>query len=346
MRWSVLIGLMACTEYNLDKNISNVNGGDVEDTGSTLDPDGSDGTESNDTALSNDSANNEVSSEPSSEVSAEPSSEPSSEGDSGQPVEEPSSEPVDDGGLSEPSAEPDGGFDQDGSLTPQVGNVVTILMALSDQWIPQTTAEQLIINAVDFVTDVPNPQVLVIRDDNTNGEDEDDPVNFTGWLQNAGYTVTFMEEPSNGISASDLQGFHVAIFSNPGYPPDDDNTIDALHQFSQQGYGVIIQGDDMTRTNNPNMEALTRLVGVDNGSSYYGVNIDNNNGSAYAVRMVPYNVLNTNIGAAVYPYGNDIDTTTLATTGIYVAAWATVDNTNHPEKPVITAYSPSQTVFQ
>ena len=223
MRWGIFIGLMACSEYNLDKNVDVVNGEDVADTGTVLEPDE---TDNEDTTVSNDSAINEV--------SVEPSSEPSSEDDSGV-IEEPSSEPVEDDGLSEPSSEPDDGFDQNGSLTPQGGNVVTILMALSDQWIPESTAQQLIINAVNFVTDVPNPQILVIRDDNTNGEDEDDPINFTAWLQDVGFSVTFIEEPNNGISAVDLQGYHVAIFSNPGYPPDDDSTIDALLQFFNRG---------------------------------------------------------------------------------------------------------------
>ena len=259
---------------------------------------------------------------------------------------EPSTEPVEDEGLNEPTLETDVGYDPDSGLNSNLGNVVTILMALSEQWIPEETARQLLINSVDFATDVPDPAILVIRDDNTNGEDEDDPINISNWLQSAGYSVTFMQEPTDGIEQNDLAGFHVVIFSNPGHPPDDDSTIDALYSFSSQGYGVILQGDDMTRTTNPNMEAMTRLIGVDNGTSYYGVNIDNNSGDAYSVRLVPYNVLNTNITAINFPYGNDIDSTTLASSSVYVAAWTTVEGSQHPEKPAITAYSPSQTVFQ
>ena len=259
---------------------------------------------------------------------------------------EPSTEPVEDDGLNEPTLETDVGYDPDSGLNSNLGNVVTILMALSEQWIPEETARQLLINSVDFATDVPDPAILVIRDDNTNGEDEDDPINISSWLQSVGYSVTFMQEPTDGIAQSDLAGFHVVIFSNPGHPPDDDSTIDALYSFSSQGYGVILQGDDMTRTTNPNMEAMTRLIGVDNGTSYFGVNIDNNSGDAYSVRLVPYNVLNTNITAINFPYGNDIDSTTLASSSVYVAAWTTVEGSQHPEKPAITAYSPSQTVFQ
>lgn len=312
--------LLACSEYNLGTEGTKVSSGEDTDTAEAPRSDTGDTDEQNtETATPSDSAIIET---------------------------EPSTEPAEDDGLVEPSLETDVGYTPEGGLTGGVGNVVTILMALSDQWIPEDTARQLIINSVDFVTDVPDPAVLVIRDDNTNGEDEQDPINISSWLQSVGYSVTFMQEPTNGIATSDLTGFHVVIFSNPGYPPDDNSTIDALYDFSNQGYGVILQGDDMTRTENANMEAMTKLVGIDNGGSYFDVNIDNNSGAAYSVRLVPYNVLNTDITLSEFPYGNDIDTTELSSTGVYVAAWATVEGTQYPEKPVITAYSPSQTVFQ
>ena len=344
-----VLGSFACSEYNIGNETDKVLGNDTATGSDSAEPSSEPSVDSGtsvDTGFTD--SNNEASTEPSSEPSMDsgnPTSEPTSE-----PSSSPSTDPIDTGGPTgpvEPSSEPDNGYDPNNAgPVSQAGNVVTILMALSDQWIPEAIASQLIINAVDFVSTVSNPHVLVIRDDNTNGEDEDDPLNFTGWLQNAGFNVDFMEEPSNGISVSTLSGYHVVIFSNPGYPPDDNNTIDALYTFSQQGYGVIVQGDDMTRTSNPNMEALTRLVGVDNGGNYYGVQIDNNAGAAYEVSMVAGNVLNTGISTSSFNYGNDIDTTTLASTGIYVAAWATVENSSHPLKPVITAFSPYQTVFQ
>ena len=307
--------MFACSEYNLDAdNTKNLGVEESDTSGPSLD-----------TAIPNDSGPRDTHDEA---------------------IVETGTEPEEEGGLEEPSLAPDVGYNPNSDLSSNLGNVVTILMALSEQWIPEETAKQLLINSVDFATEVTAPNILVIRDDNTNGEDEDDPINITTWLQSVGYSVTFVDEPSSGISTNDLAGYHVVIFSNPGYPPDDDATIDALHAFSSQGYGVILQGDDMTRTSNPNMEAMTRLVGVDNGTSYFGVNIDNNSGDAYSVRLVPYNVLNTNISLSDFPYGNDIDTTTLASTGVYVAAWTTVAGSGHPEKPVITAYSPSQTVFQ
>ena len=313
-----LLGLtLACSEYNLDAdNTKNLGIDELDTSSQTLD-----------TATLNDTGPNDTPDEDIVET-------------------EPSTEPVEEGGLEEPTLETDVGYNPDSDLTSNLGNVVTILMALSEQWIPEETAKQLLINSVEFTTEISSPNILVIRDDNTNGEDEEDPVNITAWLQSVGYSVTFMDEPSSGISPTDLAGYHVVIFSNPGHPPDDDATIDALYSFSSQGYGVILQGDDMTRTSNSNMEAMTRLIGVDNGTNYYGINIDNNSGDAYSVRLVPYNVLNTDISLVSFPYGNDIDTTTLASSSVYVAAWTTVAGSGHPEKPVVTAYSPSQTVFQ
>jgi hypothetical protein len=321
----LFVWLLACSEYNIGVDSTKGLEGSETEQDSGVNPD----VEMEDTGTA--------------ETDATPDESTNETGNQGV---EPSSEPVENDGLTEPTIDTDVGYDPNAGLMSNLGNVVTILMALSDQWIPEETAKQLIVNAVNFSTAVVDPSILVIRDDNTNGEDEDDPINIAAWLQQEGFAVTFMQEPTNGISQSDLAGFHVVIFSNPGHPPDDDSTIDALYSFSRQGYGVILQGDDMTRTSNPNMEAMTRLIGVDNGGSYHGVTIDNNAGDAYSVRLVPYNVLNTDIALESFPYGNDIDTTTLASSSIYVAAWATVAGTNHPEKPVITAYSPSQTVFQ
>ena len=136
------------------------------------------------------------------------------------------------------------------------------------------------------------------------------------------------------------------VLSNPGYPPDDVASIEAMYAFSQQGYGIIFQGDDMTRINTPLMEELTRLVQVDNGTSYYGTSIDNNGGGTYGVRMVASSVLNVGITELNYTYGNDIDTTSLATGSVSVAAWTTVQGSNHPEKPAITIYEPQQAVFE
>ena len=139
--------LVSCSEYNLATDGVKDLGFEAVDTSEDA---------SIDTAEDNDSGDTP--------------DEPITETDS-----EPSTEPVEDEGLNEPTLETDVGYDPDSGLNSNLGNVVTILMALSEQWIPEETARQLLINSVDFATDVPDPDILVIRDDNTNGEDEDDP---------------------------------------------------------------------------------------------------------------------------------------------------------------------------
>ena len=171
-----LLGLsLACSEYNLDAdNTKNLGMDDVDTSSLNLD-----------TGTPNDTGSTDTPDRAIVETGTEPSTEP-----------------VEEGGLEEPTLETDVGYNPDADLTSNLGNVVTILMALSEQWIPEETAKQLI-NSVEFTTDVAAPNILVIRDDNTNGEDEQDPVNITTWLQSVGYSVTFMDEPSNGISPSD-----------------------------------------------------------------------------------------------------------------------------------------------
>jgi len=279
---------------------------------------------------------------------SDPVSLPSDEEDEPEPtdpVNEPSSSPTSE--PSEPAFEAppeDDGFDPEETIIEEepFGNVVTILMTLSDMWIPPQTADQLIYNAVQFVSPVLDPKVLIIRDDNHNGEDVQDSENIQQWLQNRALTVDFMEEPSEGVTINDLWGYHVVVLSNPGYPPDDIGSIESFREFSMQGYGIIFQGDDMTRLTSPLMESLTRLQNIDNGTSYYGVNIDNNQGQTYEVSFIEGTVLTEGIGNFTFEYGNDIDTAQPIAQGMSVAAECTVQGSTHPMKPVITAFSPEQ----
>lgn len=310
---------LACSEYNVNDKLSNIDEGSLDTADTGAEP-----------APSEPSSSPEPSTEP-----GDPNTEPSSE-----PAPEPSAEP-----SSEPASEPPDGFTPDDSSTdndPLIGRVVTILMALSNQWIDPVNAEILMLNSIDYVSPVNTPNILVIRDDNTNGEDEIDSENIYNWIVNAGYTATFMEEPQSGIQPADLAGYHVVVLSNPGFPADDLSTIEAMRDFSQQGFGIIFQGDDITNFS-PDpalMESLTRLEFVDNGIEYHGYTINNNEGSAYAVTINPISPLAHGMSTLFYLYGNDIDTTNPTTSDNTVVAWCTVDGTNLPSKPVITAYQP------
>ena len=204
---------ISCSEYGYVEKVQTVDG-EIEEE---------EDTQQADTAVIEQSEPSEPAGDPNSEPAQEPET----------PLE-PTSEPSEE--------ETESGFDPTLELPPfatPIGNVVTILMTLSDAWIPQETASQLIYNAVNFVSPVVVPQVLIIRDDNHNGEDITDCENIQSWLQGYGLTVDLIEEPSDGITADQLLGYHVVIFSNPGYPPDDVTSIQALKTFSMQGFGML-----------------------------------------------------------------------------------------------------------
>lgn len=249
--------------------------------------------------------------------------------------------PVDTGQEEEPPSE---GFDPDdpGEETPY-GNVVTILLTMSDDFVPETQARDIVNNAVAFVSPARQPNVLVIRDDAAGSENAEDSEYITTWIDQHGWTATLLEEPSAGVAVADLAGYDAVILSNPGKPPDDHATIDAMRRFSQQGYGIIFQGDDMTRfaDDSDAMEELTRLRNIDNGTSYYGFPVDNDDGIfTYAVELDPGTPISDTMGDLTFTYGNDIDTAEPTTGTNDVVAWCTIKDSDLPLKPVITAYMP------
>jgi hypothetical protein len=226
------------------------------------------------------------------------------------------------------------------------GRVLTVLLTLSDDWVDQDLSRSLLLNAVAWAApqDEPDPGVLVIRDDGHNDEDAEDSENIWRWLVDAGYRADFLEEPADGATLADLTSYHVAILSNPGHSPDDLSTVQALYGFSCAGLGVIFQGDDMAHFEDEDafsMESLTRLAYQDNGTSYHGYDVDNDEGSAYEVRLVDNaSPIVEGIGGQSFRYGNDIDTTEVASAEANVLAWATVEDTSLPLKPTIAAWSP------
>jgi hypothetical protein len=241
--------------------------------------------------------------------------------------------------------EPQGDDDDDDTSGDPVGRVVTILLTLNDMYMDQGISAQLLVNSVEWVTPtgIASPEVLVIRDDNHSGEHPEDSEHIRDTLVAAGYAADLIDEPGNGITQQDLAGYEVAILSNPGHSPDDLSTLQALYQFSVQGYGLIFQGDDMAAFDDGSfsMQSLTRLSFIDNGTEYHGYHIDNDNGDLYAVELPndSHPILD-GIAGYTFHYGDDIDTTAPAHVNEEILGWATVDGTNGiPTKPVIAAYS-------
>ena len=250
----------------------------------------------------------------------------------------------DDGDDDDAADDDDDGAPYDDGQPPgdeAVGNVVTILLTTNNVWMDPDVSAALILNSVRWVAPngVEAPSVLVIRDDEHSDEHPEDSQHFVDVLLDAGLEAVLVDEPGDGIEPSWLAGYHVAVLSNPGHSPDDPETLEALWGFSSAGFGIIFQGDDMAHFDGDDfdMEELTRLDYVDNGTSYGGHDVDNDDGDRYEVRLIDDHPVVDGIGGVTFFYGDDIDTTEATSPGDEVLAWCTVEGTDLPLKPAITA---------
>lgn len=195
-------------------------------------------------------------------------------------------------------------------------------------------ARRLARNAVNFVNPTinPDPSVLIIRDDNHNGEQVNDWIYIRNRLQDAGFTnITLRTEPSfnpGGVEVAELAPYDVVWFNNPGWPMDDIGTYNALMDYLNLGGGLVLQGDDMASFNNQalSMTPFTKLNFVSNGTTTCGLPTDSNTGFKYRV-SIPSNghPLTTGLVGESFLYGNDIDHTTRTFTGEDVVARATLE---------------------
>ncbi len=224
------------------------------------------------------------------------------------------------------------------------GRVATILLTLAESETTKATLDTLVANTVNYVSPIDAPRVLFVRDDFHHGEYDSDTASQHQGLLEAGYTTEFLDEPPAGLSYAALANYDVVWFSNPGYPIDDATTVAALRQFSAEGGGVVLQGDDMSSVygNSESIADLTQLVPIDNGVKYCGKTIDNSRGGRYRVTLetLEHPILR-GIEGTSFLYGDDIDTASLLDPATTVLAWATADGAKDcARKPVITAYTP------
>ena len=94
---------------------------------------------------------------------------------------------------------------------------------------------------------------------------------IVSYLNDMGITPTQIDEPSNGLTSSDIQGYDIVIFSTAGVQRNQwkVNTVNTLIDYLEnQGGMLYICGDDMTYTNGVlNVPTLIHLNYQDNGSS-------------------------------------------------------------------------------
>lgn len=180
--------------------------------------------------------------------------------------------------------------------------------------------------------------VLHVLDDNNSSEHAGDEAFVIAELgaEFGAVNVTDIQEPAGGLSASDLAGYDVVWFSNPGFPMDDASSYTSLMDFLMAGGGLIIQGDDMAgpALASPSggtlpMEDFTYLGYQNNGVSTCGLPTNSNTGANYTLTfsMDPISILDGLRGATA-DYGNDIDhvDATPLNGGVHVLANASLTN--------------------
>lgn len=216
-------------------------------------------------------------------------------------------------------------------------------------------AKQLAENAINWVNPNllgdPDPRILIVLDNNNTGEDTLDAPYIEKLLEDAGFTqVDRVLEPAGGLMAADLVGYKVVWMVNPGFPPDSDNSHDALRNHRENGGGLVVSGDDMSQSQEltapRNQNAFTFLDYLgDNGVSACGQNTNNWTGKKYDVKFpaASDHPLVFGLIGQSFPYGNDLDavapknkgeTILGGTTGLTMAG---KENCLQSPRPVITA---------
>lgn len=226
----------------------------------------------------------------------------------------------------------------------------------------RTQAKKLAANAIDFVN--PNshnyqPDILIVQDDKTNGEDEFEAKFIEGLLREAGFKdIVRIVEPYDGLSAAHLVGFDIVWFTNPGYPIDDEKSYIKLRRFREHGGGVIISGDDANQNvelNSPlDMSYFSFMKFLENAPNANGERacykpVDNWGQYAYKVKLKPNTPLTKGIYDLTFPYANDIDRNKLLGKGEILAAY-TEGLVSNPDclkykVPIITAIPSPLTLY-
>ena len=205
-----------------------------------------------------------------------------------------------------------------------------ILLTLTDPNIPADVAAGLVDAMIQELSDVPYPNIVIVRDDYHNNEDVGDTDQIYQWIADAGYNVTIINEPKKGITPDMVAGADLIWLSNPGWPTDDGNTLDTLSDAVNNGVDVVLQGDDMTFTHagGSGTDTLNHLTGathISNGTSTDGVYTDNNRGANLDVTLVTTGGDGEldEMDGVTFQYGNDIDHSKIgANENIDIYAWA------------------------
>jgi hypothetical protein len=227
------------------------------------------------------------------------------------------------------------------TLTPAV---TTILLALGDEdedeLVISGISSQLIAETVvRSSSPVINPRILFVRDANSGNESRSD-TDYVKDVLLARYDVTYFDESQRPLRSSDVQGYDLIWFNNPGTPFGLRQSYNILLNFSG---GVVLQGDDLSRGEGFSLQALTGLTHVSNGTrvscSNRNYDIDDNDGYTYTFRLDSFKFTGVNSNTLTFQYGNDIDHAMAARSDLEVLATAKGSPSNcFTEHPTIVRY--------
>ncbi len=233
------------------------------------------------------------------------------------------------------------------------GKVVTIVMALTHERLAYTDLfflkrSRLAEQAVEWVSGLAKPKVLVVGDDSARGAAAArEPKIIRRMLRWQHIAADYLAEPSGGLSSQQLEGYDVVWFSNPNAAIDDARSVQVLTDFVRRGGGLVLQGEDITQGRS--IEALTGLRYLSDGDYSCGRSIVRSRYESYEVRVdrAGRHAVTDGLEGDVFYYGSDIDSSVLIAGGkATVLAWAGVanhmgrgcDGTKCDKQPVIVAY--------
>lgn len=209
------------------------------------------------------------------------------------------------------------------------GRHAVILLTFSNPRTPSDVAQTLVQTAVDYVSQVEDPRVLVVLDDFHHGEFPEDAAYIASKVHALGYHVKVIDEPANGITESHVEGYDVVWFLNPGWPIDDRASLETLAAFRERGGGFVLSGDDITLNyaNQADTSAFTFLEYLGNGTTTCGHTTNDNRGESYRIAFEEDtdHVLAAGLEGLSFLYGDDIDHSRPVNDGETVLAWATLD---------------------
>jgi len=243
------------------------------------------------------------------------------------------------------------GLGDECEVTPhKLGRVVTMLLTMSNprtmnhptKNIPFLLAE----NSIAWVSAEAQPKIVVVRDDNHQGEFRNDPEFVQLLLLQAGFAVDLIEEPAQGLTWDLVKNYQVLWFSNPGHDVDDAESVTVMKRWVDEGRGLILQGDDMAW--NASLQPLTHLRFADNGTLTCGRITNDNLGKDYQVTFnkQEHPVLK-GLQSVAFLYGDDIDHATAIGQGEVVLAAATLNPADRCDVlpcgtwPTVIAYDPN-----